>query len=76
MPVLVLVVPIFDTTLVTLMRKAAGRAASMGGRDHTSHRLVALGRDDASEALTLQLAHQRGADERLGADDENPRVVV
>ncbi len=42
-PVLVLVVPIFDTTLVTLMRKAAGRAASQGGRDHASHRLVALG---------------------------------
>ena len=42
-PVLVLVVPIFDTTLVTLMRKLAGRAASQGGRDHASHRLVALG---------------------------------
>jgi UDP-GlcNAc:undecaprenyl-phosphate GlcNAc-1-phosphate transferase len=42
-PVLVLMVPIFDTTLVTLMRKRAGRAASQGGRDHTSHRLVALG---------------------------------
>jgi UDP-GlcNAc:undecaprenyl-phosphate GlcNAc-1-phosphate transferase len=42
-PVLVLVVPIFDTTLVTLMRKATGRAASRGGRDHASHRLVALG---------------------------------
>src|SRR5207244_10248438 len=26
-----------------LMRKMAGRAASQGGRDHTSHRLVALG---------------------------------
>lgn len=42
-PVLVLIVPIFDTTLVTLMRKLAGRAASQGGRDHASHRLVALG---------------------------------
>jgi UDP-GlcNAc:undecaprenyl-phosphate GlcNAc-1-phosphate transferase len=42
-PVLVLVVPIFDTTLVTLLRKMAGRSASRGGRDHTSHRLVALG---------------------------------
>jgi UDP-GlcNAc:undecaprenyl-phosphate GlcNAc-1-phosphate transferase len=42
-PVLVLCVPIFDTTFVTLMRKLAGRAASQGGRDHTSHRLVALG---------------------------------
>lgn len=42
-PVLVLVVPIFDTTLVTLLRKAAGRPVSQGGNDHTSHRLVALG---------------------------------
>ena len=42
-PVLVLVVPILDTTFVTVMRKLAGRAASQGGRDHTSHRLVALG---------------------------------
>jgi len=42
-PVLVLVVPIFDTTLVTLLRKFAGRSAAQGGRDHTSHRLVALG---------------------------------
>ncbi len=42
-PVLVLMVPIFDTAFVTLMRKRAGRAASQGGRDHTSHRLVALG---------------------------------
>jgi UDP-GlcNAc:undecaprenyl-phosphate/decaprenyl-phosphate GlcNAc-1-phosphate transferase len=42
-PVLVLLVPIFDTAFVTLMRKRAGRAASQGGRDHTSHRLVALG---------------------------------
>ncbi|HVG24171.1 MAG TPA: glycosyl transferase [Thermoanaerobaculia bacterium] len=42
-PVLVLCIPIFDTTFVTLMRKLAGRAASRGGRDHTSHRLVALG---------------------------------
>jgi UDP-GlcNAc:undecaprenyl-phosphate/decaprenyl-phosphate GlcNAc-1-phosphate transferase len=42
-PVLTLVIPIFDTTLVTLWRKLAGRSASQGGRDHTSHRLVALG---------------------------------
>jgi UDP-GlcNAc:undecaprenyl-phosphate GlcNAc-1-phosphate transferase len=42
-PVLVLAVPIFDTTLVTFVRKLAGRAASQGGRDHASHRLVALG---------------------------------
>jgi UDP-GlcNAc:undecaprenyl-phosphate GlcNAc-1-phosphate transferase len=39
----VLFIPIFDTTLVTVLRKLSGRAASQGGRDHTSHRLVALG---------------------------------
>jgi UDP-GlcNAc:undecaprenyl-phosphate GlcNAc-1-phosphate transferase len=42
-PVLILFIPIFDTTLVTIVRKLSGRAASQGGRDHTSHRLVALG---------------------------------
>jgi UDP-GlcNAc:undecaprenyl-phosphate GlcNAc-1-phosphate transferase len=42
-PILVLFIPIFDTTFVTVLRKLSGRAASQGGRDHTSHRLVALG---------------------------------
>lgn len=42
-PILVLFIPIFDTTFVTVLRKLSGRAASRGGRDHTSHRLVALG---------------------------------
>jgi|ERR1044072_2738012 UDP-GlcNAc:undecaprenyl-phosphate GlcNAc-1-phosphate transferase len=42
-PILVLFIPIFDTTFVTLLRKLSGRAVSQGGRDHTSHRLVALG---------------------------------
>ncbi len=42
-PVLILFIPIFDTTFVTLARTLAGRAISQGGRDHTSHRLVGLG---------------------------------
>ncbi len=42
-PILVLFIPIFDTTFVTILRKLSGRAASQGGRDHTSHRLVSLG---------------------------------
>lgn len=42
-PVLILLIPIFDTTFVTLLRKLSGRSVSQGGRDHTSHRLVALG---------------------------------
>jgi UDP-GlcNAc:undecaprenyl-phosphate GlcNAc-1-phosphate transferase len=42
-PILILFIPIFDTTFVTVVRKLSGRAVSMGGRDHPSHRLVALG---------------------------------
>jgi UDP-GlcNAc:undecaprenyl-phosphate GlcNAc-1-phosphate transferase len=40
--ILPLVVPIFDVTLVTIMRPLAGRSIFQGGCDHTSHRLVAL----------------------------------
>lgn len=42
-PVLILFIPIFDTLLVTILRKLAGRSVARGGRDHSSHRLVALG---------------------------------
>lgn len=42
-PVLILLVPIFDTAFVTITRTLANRPISVGGRDHTSHRLVALG---------------------------------
>jgi len=52
-PVLILLVPIFDTTLVTVSRKLAGRAASQGGRDHTSHRLVALGMSERRAVSVL-----------------------
>lgn len=52
-PVLTLFVPIFDTTFVTVLRKLWGRKASQGGRDHTSHRLVALGLSERSAVLML-----------------------
>ena len=42
-PVLVLLIPIFDTTLVAVSRSLSGRRAAQGGRDHSSHRLVAIG---------------------------------
>lgn len=54
-PVLILFVPIFDTTFVTVLRKLWGRKASQGGRDHTSHRLVALGLSERSAVLLLYL---------------------
>lgn len=52
-PVLILFVPIFDTTLVTVIRKLWGRKASTGGRDHTSHRLVALGLSERNAVLMI-----------------------
>ncbi len=43
-PVLILAVPIFDTTLVTISRARRGLVPfSSPGKDHTAHRLVALG---------------------------------
>ena len=42
-PAVVLMVPILDTTFVTVTRLLEGRAVSKGGRDHTSHGLMALG---------------------------------
>jgi UDP-GlcNAc:undecaprenyl-phosphate GlcNAc-1-phosphate transferase len=42
-PILVLGVAIFDTTLVTVTRLSHGRSPLSGGRDHTSHRLVFVG---------------------------------
>ncbi|MBI4610215.1 MAG: undecaprenyl/decaprenyl-phosphate alpha-N-acetylglucosaminyl 1-phosphate transferase, partial [Candidatus Rokubacteria bacterium] len=43
LPVLILLVPIFDTAFVTITRLLSGRPLAVGGRDHTSHRLVAVG---------------------------------
>ena len=42
-PAIVLAVPILDTTFVTVTRLLEGRPVSKGGKDHTSHGLVALG---------------------------------
>jgi UDP-GlcNAc:undecaprenyl-phosphate GlcNAc-1-phosphate transferase len=42
-PALTFLYPIFDTVLVSVLRRSAGRPISVGGRDHSSHRLVSLG---------------------------------
>jgi len=52
-PSLVLGVPIFDTLFVTLTRKMNSRPISQGGKDHTSHRLVALGLSEKKAVLLL-----------------------
>lgn len=54
-PVLILMIPIFDTCFVTVARKFSGRPISQGGRDHTSHRLVALGVSERRAVTMLYL---------------------
>ena len=53
--VLILVVPLFDTGFVLVLRRLAGRAATRGGTDHVSHRLVSLGFSERSAVRILYL---------------------
>ena len=52
-PIVLLLIPIFDTAFVTVSRGLEGRSAFLGGRDHTSHRLVALGIGERKAVLVL-----------------------
>ncbi|MFH1057386.1 MAG: hypothetical protein V1797_01745 [Pseudomonadota bacterium] len=52
-PVGALVVPLFDTTLVSFQRTSHGRSIAQGGRDHSSHRLVFLGLSERRAVLVL-----------------------
>ncbi len=54
-PAFVLLIPIFDTTLVTVARLLSGRSPAKGGRDHSSHRLVAIGLSERDAVLVLWL---------------------
>jgi UDP-GlcNAc:undecaprenyl-phosphate/decaprenyl-phosphate GlcNAc-1-phosphate transferase len=52
-PILVVIVPLFDTTLVTVTRTRARYAITQGGRDHMAHRLVGMGLSESRVALLL-----------------------
>ena len=53
LPILILAVPILDTTLVTVVRLLDGRPVYQGGRDHTSHRLVYHGLSEKRAVVLL-----------------------
>ena len=53
LPILVLAVPILDTTLVTILRLLDGRPIYRGGRDHASHRLVYHGLSERRAVVLL-----------------------
>ena len=52
-PLLIMSLPIFDTTLVTISRKYFNRPISQGGKDHSSHRLIALGYSERKSLLVM-----------------------
>ena len=77
LPLLVLAIPILDTTLVTVRRTLERRPVTQGGTDHSSHRLVYYGLSEgqAVAALTL-LAALLGATALAYNVLANARVTV
>ena len=55
-PVVVLAVPIFDVTFVTITRILRGQPVTEGGTDHTHHRLTDLGLSEGQAVVTLTAA--------------------
>lgn len=52
-PTLIFILPILDTILVASTRILRGESPVQGGRDHTSHRLVAFGLTERQTVLIL-----------------------
>ncbi len=52
-PTLLFLLPIIDTSLVTITRLLRGQSPAQGGTDHTSHRLIAFGLNERQAVLTL-----------------------
>ncbi|MBX3055507.1 MAG: undecaprenyl/decaprenyl-phosphate alpha-N-acetylglucosaminyl 1-phosphate transferase [Anaerolineae bacterium] len=54
-PIFILAVPIFDTTLAVISRLRRGLSPNTAGKDHISHRLVRLGFSQREAVLILYL---------------------
>ena len=52
-PIMLLAVPILDTSVAVISRIARGISPFTGGRDHLSHRLIRIGIDRKKAALSL-----------------------
>jgi len=52
-PIFILFIPILDTAFVSIMRKLFGRPIYKGGKDHSSHRIVAIGFSEKGAVLIL-----------------------
>jgi len=54
-PVILLMIPIFDTTFVSITRRIRKQSFFRGGKDHISHRLVQLGMSERGAVITLYI---------------------
>jgi UDP-GlcNAc:undecaprenyl-phosphate GlcNAc-1-phosphate transferase len=52
-PILIVFIPIVDTGFVSFMRKLFRRPISQGGKDHSSHRMVAIGLSERKAVSVL-----------------------
>jgi UDP-GlcNAc:undecaprenyl-phosphate GlcNAc-1-phosphate transferase len=55
-PVILLAIPILDTTVAVVSRIYRGHSPLEGGKDHLSHRLVRIGMEPKNAAITLWIA--------------------
>ena len=53
LPLVVFIMPIVDTTIVTVNRLSKGKSPFVGGKDHTTHALAYLGLSDRQVALVF-----------------------
>lgn len=75
-PALTFIYPIFDTVLVSVLRRLAGRPISMGGRDHSSHRLAGLGIGERNAVWLLWLLTGAGSFSGLMAAWMTPGIAT
>jgi len=54
-PCLIMFIPILDTAFVSFMRKLFSRSIFQGGRDHSSHRMVAIGFSERKAVIVLYI---------------------
>jgi len=66
-PVIVLSIPILDTFFVSVTRRLRGQPVSVGGTDHSSHRLVRMGFKERDAVILLYLVTTASGTVAIGA---------
>lgn len=54
-PILIMLMPIIDTSFVMITRLLRGQSPILGGTDHTSHRLIAFGLSERQVVIALYI---------------------